>query len=112
MRKATVIKVELDKGIRIERLLLEYANFDEQHLENCILRIGKRLGGQNVQSAIESLKNGDLRTVADITLAYYDKSYNFGLNQRNKESVHSIQFDSDDPEKNAQKLIEFAKKYI
>ncbi|MCB2197425.1 MAG: tRNA 2-selenouridine(34) synthase MnmH [Bacteroidetes bacterium] len=112
MRNATVIKVDLDKNVRIERLLSEYANFDEQHLENCILRIGKRLGGQNVKSAIESLKNGDLRNVADITLAYYDKSYSFGLNQRDKDSVHSIQFDSDDPEKNAKKLIEFAKEHI
>lgn len=112
MRNSTVIKVDLDKNVRIERLLSEYANFDEQHLENCILRIGKRLGGQNVKSAIESLKNGDLRSVADITLTYYDKSYNFGLNQRNKDLVHAIQFDSDDPEKNAKKLIEFAKKHI
>lgn len=112
MRNTTVIKVDLDKNVRIERLLSEYANFDEQHLENCILRIGKRLGGQNVKSAIESLKNGNLRSVADITLAYYDKSYNFGLNQRDKDSVHSIHFDSDDPEKNAQKLIGFAKKLI
>lgn len=109
MRNAPVIKVELDKSVRIERLLKEYANFDEKHLGNCILKIGKKLGGQNAKSAIESLKNGDLRSVADITLAYYDKSYNFGLNQRNKETIHSIQFASDDPGKNAEKLIEFAK---
>jgi tRNA 2-selenouridine synthase len=112
MRNTTVIKVEIDKNTRVERLLSEYANFDEKHLENCILRIGKRLGGQNVKSAIESLKNGDLRNVADITLAYYDKSYSFGLNQRDKDSVHSIQFDSDDPEKNAKRLIEFAKEHV
>lgn len=112
MRSAPVIKIEIDKQIRIERLLNEYANFNAEYLENCILRIGKRLGGQNVKQAIESLKTGDLRQVADITLTYYDKSYNFGIEQRNKGTVYPIEIDADTPDTNAQKLIEFAKKNL
>ncbi len=109
MRTAPVIKVEIDKNLRIERLLNEYANFDSKYLEECILRIGKRLGGQNVKEAIESLKKGDLRKVADISLTYYDKSYNFGLDQRNKGTVFPIKIDADNPDKNAKKLIRFVK---
>jgi tRNA 2-selenouridine synthase len=112
MRSAPVIKMELDKTIRVKRLVNEYAGFDTQHLENCILRIGKKLGGQNVKQALESLKNDDLNNVADITLHYYDKSYNFGLEQRNNYSVYPIKLENDDPEKNAEILIEFAKKNI
>ena len=112
MRSASVIKMELDKTIRVKRLVNEYAGFDTQHLENCILRIGKKLGGQNVKQALESLKNGDLSNVADITLNYYDKSYGFGLNSREENSVYPVKLESDNPEKNAEILIKFSRKNI
>lgn len=111
MRKATVLKIEIPKSERIKRLVKEYAGFDTQHLENCILRIGKRLGGQHVKAALESLKNGKLDVVADITLTYYDKSYNFGIEQR-KNKVFPVALESDNPEKNAETLIGFAKKSL
>jgi tRNA 2-selenouridine synthase len=112
MRCATVLKIEIGKEHRIKRLVKEYAGFDAEYLENCILRIGKRLGGQNVKAALESLKNGQLDTVADTTLVYYDKSYSFGLEQRTNNTVYPVNLDSDDPEKNAEILIEFAEKNV
>jgi len=112
MRTAKVIKVELPKQERINRLVKEYAGFDVKFLEECILRIGKRLGGQHVKSALESLKNGQLDAVADITLTYYDKSYSFGLEQRTNNTLYPVSLESDDPEKNAEILIEFANENI
>ncbi len=106
MRKAPVLKMELPKEERIKRLINEYAGFDAKHLEKCILKIEKKLGGHNAKQALESLENGDLSTVADLTLAYYDKSYGHGLNTRNENSVFPVKLDSDDPEKNADVLIE------
>lgn len=112
MRTAKVLKIEIPKSERIKRLVKEYAGFDAHHLEECILRIGKRLGGQHVKSALESLKNGKLDVVADITLTYYDKSYNFGLDQRKNNKVYSVDLELDNPEKNAETLIGFAKKSL
>ena len=112
MRQAPVLKIEIDKKIRINRLVKEYAGFDVQYLENCILKIGKKLGGQNVKQSLESLKNGQLSDVADITLRYYDKSYNFGLEQRKGNTVYPVKLEADDPEKNADILIGFAKKKL
>lgn len=112
MRTTSVIKMELPKSERIKRLVNEYAGFDAKFLEDCILRIGKRLGGQNVKAALESLQNGQLATVADITLAYYDKSYSFGLNQRTNNTIYPVALEADDPEKNAEILIEFAKEKL
>lgn len=110
MRESPVVKMELNKEERIKRLVNEYAGFDAKFLENCILKIGKKLGGQNVKAAMESLENGDLGRVADITLVYYDKSYGHGLYTRSENSIYPVSLDSDDPEKNAEILIEFAKK--
>jgi len=45
MRQAPVIKMEIDKKLRITRLVNEYAGFDKKYLENCIFKISKRLGG-------------------------------------------------------------------
>ena len=112
MRKSPVLKMELPKEERINRLINEYAGFDAKYLEECILKIGKRLGGQNVKQALESLENGDLSTVADLTLVYYDKSYGHGLNSRNENSVFPVKLDSDNPEKNADILVEFVRKNI
>jgi len=112
MRKSPVIKMEIDKEIRIKRLVNEYAGFDKNHLENCILRIGKRLGGQHVKKALECLKNDQLDVVADITLTYYDKSYSFGVNSRDKETIFPIYLEQDNPVKNAEILIDFARKKI
>ena len=61
------------------------------------------------KKALESLENGNLTDVADITLTYYDKSYNFGLEKRKNNTVYPIKLEADDPEKNAEILIEFAK---
>lgn len=112
MRTARVINMKLNKSERIKRLVKEYACFDANFLEECIVRIKRKLGGQNANEAIESLKNGDLDRVAEITLVYYDKSYSFGLDSREKNSVFPINLEFDNPEKNAELILEFAKKVI
>ena len=109
MRSAPVIKMELNKKERINRLIKEYAVFDTKYLEECILKIKKRLGGQNVKQSIESLHNGDLRSVAEVTLAYYDKSYGYGIEQRENNTIFPIALEKDEPERNAEILIDFAK---
>lgn len=112
MRSSNVIKMEIDKEERIKRLVKEYAGFDTKFLEDCVLKIQKKLGGQNAKAALESLKNGELGRVADITLKYYDKSYSFGLESRGENSVYPVHLGTDNPERNAKVLIEFARKNI
>jgi len=58
---------------------------------------------------LESLEKGFLEDVADITLTYYDKSYSFGLEKREKGTVFPIQLDSSDCSYNASQLIAFSK---
>ncbi len=105
MRKSPVLKIELSREIRAKRLVREYAKFDNQQLKKVILKIEKRLGGLNTKNAIDALEKRDYPTVADITLIYYDKAYNFGLSKRIPDSVFPIRLEKDDPYQNA-KLIE------
>ena len=108
MKSSKVIKIEVDKKIRIQRLVKEYASFNIQELKNIVLKIGKRLGGQNVKLAIEALDNNNFAKVADITLAYYDKAYNYSI-QNNHINIYTLTLQDDEPIENSKKIIEFAK---
>lgn len=109
IRNSTVIKIEIPMISRIERLVKEYSCFDKSLLEENINKIGKRLGGQHVKQALESLQAGDYHKVAEIVLGYYDKAYNFGLSKRNQETIYTKVFQKDDPLEAATELIGFSK---
>jgi tRNA 2-selenouridine synthase len=105
MRATKVIFIDISKEIRVQRLVKEYAFVDHQLLVEATERIKKRLGGQHHQAAVEALANNDYATVADITLTYYDKSYLFGLSQRNPEQVVTIAILADNPTQTAKILV-------
>jgi len=107
MRDAPVIFLDVDKEIRIKRLIKEYAVFDTALLQQALDKIYRRIGGDNHKKATEALKNRDFYTVADITLSYYDKAYLYGLNKRNKNKIFKLNIDFDDPKKAAEMVLEY-----
>ncbi|MGM0530592.1 MAG: tRNA 2-selenouridine(34) synthase MnmH [Bacteroidota bacterium] len=112
MRTAPVLRVEIDKVIRVRRLVQEYACFDKQMLKDSIHKISKRLGGQNAQKAIEALDNDDFFTAVDIVLWYYDKAYQHGLDKRKNATVCPIALNRDAPADNATFIINQAYKLL
>lgn len=107
MRKAEVIRMDVPKKDRIERLVKEYACFEIDTLKALVKKIEKRLGGLNVKNAFESLDNGDFHTVADITLAYYDKAYKHGQEKRKGQTIHPLEVEGDHPKENAKAVLDF-----
>ena len=87
IRSARLIFIQSGKDIRVNRLIKDYSLYDAAALEESILRISKRLGGLNTKKAIESLHAGDFARVVEIVLTYYDKTYSYGLNQRDPEKI-------------------------
>jgi len=108
IRASDVFKIELEKHLRIKRLVNQYTQTDPQQLKDAVCRIRKRLGGLNAQKAIEAIEAKDYYTAADIILAYYDKAYTHGLNKREKENIFPLKLVDDDPRKNAKLLKDFA----
>jgi len=106
IRKSPVIKINLPKKERIEWLVKDYGSFDKEKLKNAVLRIEKRLGGVRTKESIDAIDSNDFHKVADITLEYYDKAYNYGLSNRTDQSVFDIDLDKISPKENAQKIIE------
>lgn len=107
MRSSPVIRLEMDKSIRVERLILEYAAFEPELLIENVERIRKRLGGQHANTIVDAIENGDFKTAIDRVLVYYDKTYEFGLSKRNKALITFIKTNTGDAHLNAQHLLEF-----
>lgn len=87
MRAATLFFADMPQAERADRLVKDYGRFDPKELAEAVKRIEKRLGPQHCKAALHALEAGDLRTVAIITLTYYDKAYGRGLSTRAPERV-------------------------
>lgn len=93
MRLAKTLCMNIPFEDRVEYLTEEYGKFPIEELKVSIEKITKRLGHQQAQHALLALEEGDLRTTCRICLLYYDKSYQHGMNKREKTSVEQINFD-------------------
>lgn len=82
MGGSPVIEIQVDKEIRIQRLVHEYGSADKQLFLEAMTGITKRLGGQHFKAAKEKLFENDMPAVMDILLTYYDKAYRNGLDKR------------------------------
>ena len=74
-----------------------------------IEKISKRLGDENRRIALAAIDQSDFAKAIELSLAYYDKSYGFGLSRRDDQSIHSLQLTRDDSSENARKVMQFAK---
>jgi len=106
MRDAEVVKVEVPKSVREQRLVREYVDGDTEQLFSALSRISKKLGGLKTKEAEKALHDGDYRKVAEITLEYYDKAYGYGLNKRDESKMTTIAVDDDNPLLTAKKILE------
>jgi tRNA 2-selenouridine synthase len=104
MKQAMMFRIALPKEARVERLLKEYGCFNITDLEASVLRIQKRLGGLATRQCQDALKIGDLKTVAEITLTYYDKAYTH--HKEDSGSCQRIVLEKDNPQEAASLILE------
>jgi tRNA 2-selenouridine synthase len=105
LRKAPLFRTELSKAARIERLVKEYGQFEPAVLEQAILKLTKRLGGQHAKAALEALQENRLNEVAAILLVYYDKAYEIGISKRQELLQFEAEYDNFDAEHITQEIL-------
>lgn len=105
MKKSPVIQLSVPLEIRINRLVKDYGNNDRDELKSCILKIERKLGGQNVKIAVEHLELGDLASVARMLLNYYDKSYRFQLEGKIENIINTVESEDGYPDSIAENII-------
>jgi len=84
MTASSLIEIGVSKEIRTERLVKEYGQSDKEKFLEAITKISKKLGGQHYKAAKEKLLDGDMSSVIDVLLNYYDKAYRNGLDKKKK----------------------------
>ena len=101
MRQSPVIQLLVEKEIRVQALLSEYAKLDTEELKNAILRIQKKLGG------LDAIDNEDFTLAIEYSLNYYDRAYLKGLGTRQTKSLYPLELESTEPLTNARKILAF-----
>ncbi|OFY84652.1 MAG: tRNA 2-selenouridine(34) synthase MnmH [Bacteroidetes bacterium RIFCSPLOWO2_12_FULL_35_15] len=93
MRACKNVFIDLPFEIRSQYLTEEYGKFKPEDLKDAIKRIEKRLGGLATKTALEAIDSGNIKHAFELCLIYYDKTYTYGKNKRNPESVINCTFE-------------------
>ncbi len=105
--RSTLFNIMVDQESRIARLVASYAK-NKDELIASFQKIQKKLGGQHFQAAIDALQFGDFASAAEIALVYYDKAYQYGLDNSQSDSVISVDLTEVAQCDQAARLIEVA----
>lgn len=109
LRNAPAIFLELDRQQRVQNLLADYGMAKLTDLHQAIDRIKKRMDGLQYRAAIEALSRGDLPTVANIVLDYYDKRYLTALPKIPRKTMLRLDHQPGQGEKLSTQVIETAR---
>jgi tRNA 2-selenouridine synthase len=107
MKAAPLVNIEFPLEERIRHLVDTYTQTEAEDLKVCFRNLKKRLGGQNVKAGLEALERNDYATAVKIALTYYDKTYQYQLDNSPAPEVHMLSFDQLNPEVIAKTLIRF-----
>ena len=112
IRKSPLVVIEKSRELRIKHSVDDYAHLDIEELKGALLRIKKRLGGNNVKMALEALDNKNFAKVAELSLIYYDKTYSYGIEERKDIKKLFIPSDIYDPKENAKLILKKVKGFL
>lgn len=112
MKSSPMIILDLPIELRVERLCRDYAQCGKEPLIEAVNRISKRLGGENSVQAIRAIEEGNLSYAATLTLRYYDKCYDYGLERDKKRKAAVLKLSSGDPETAASELLKIGEKIL
>jgi tRNA 2-selenouridine synthase len=91
MRSASIIILQDLIENRITKCVREYKNYKQEDLRNAVKKIEKKLGGAATKEASFFIDNEKYEESCSILFSYYDKSYNFSVNQRDPKTISYLE---------------------
>ena len=82
MQAAPLLVLDVPREARVQYLAADYGRHDAGELASAVLRLRKRLGGLVTKEALGAIAENDMPRMVELVLAYYDKSYGYGLEGR------------------------------
>lgn len=107
-KAAPLIHLEVPFEVRVKYLVECYAIFPKEELVDSLLKITKRMGGNNVKDALTAFDAGEVDVATGIALHYYDKTYSHSTGKGKFEKIIQLQTDEMDFDATAIKLIQIA----
>jgi tRNA 2-selenouridine synthase len=106
MKSSPLAQMEVSKEVRIQRLVNEYGLANREEFLEAMGRIVKKLGGQHYNAAKEKLLQGDMASVINILLTYYDKTYLASMEQKKDRIKFSLSWDGNESSLFAKNMVE------
>ncbi|RZK63254.1 MAG: tRNA 2-selenouridine(34) synthase MnmH, partial [Hymenobacter sp.] len=82
MQAAPLLVLDVPRAARVQYLAADYGRHDAGELASAVLRLRKRLGGLVTKEALGAIAENDMPRMVELVLAYYDKTYGYGLEGR------------------------------
>ncbi len=101
MNNSPIIVIEIDRRLRLKKLLKEYGQYSKEELWFCLNKITRRLGGLNTNQAKQALEEEKTERTAEIILDYYDKTYSFNLTKKPKNKIFYCTSKTSNPKSNS-----------
>lgn len=95
MGTSQVVEIQVDKPVRVRRLVNEYGDADKEEFLKAIERITKRLGPEQFKTAKASLLEGNMYATIETLLTYYDKSYLRLLEKTKSRIISTVRWDGE-----------------
>lgn len=105
MASSPLIQMDVSKEVRVQRLVNEYGSADRDEFLTIMGKIVTKLGGQHYKNAKEKLAEGDMHSVIEILLTYYDKAYLKSIDKRKDRLKFALPWDGDSIEKFSSQLL-------
>lgn len=93
MTQSPLIQMNVAKEVRVQRLVTEYGSANREEFLAIMGKIVTKLGGQHYKHAKEKLAEGDMTSVIDILLTYYDKAYLRSIEKRRGKVINMVDWD-------------------
>ncbi len=108
IKSSPLVHLEIPFEERLRYLVEEYGKFPKEELIASLLKVTKRMGGNNVKDALEAYEAGDVAKATAVALHYYDKTYTHSTSKGNFSQTVNLDFGKIEVVAIASQLIEVA----
>lgn len=108
MSKANVIRIDFPKDYRVNRLVAEYADIDDEAIAESLVKIKEALGSKKVQDLLLLLSYQQYSFFVKKILYYYDESYDYCLKRKAFSRIENISPKGLTPAEQATEILDFA----
>lgn len=105
MRDTTVYYLDVPFDLRLEYLVKTYGTLPLNDLVESTVRIRKKLGGLQMQQAVDHLDKKNFHEAFNILLKYYDKAYDEATSKRLPQNITRIPTNTIDAKHNSHLIV-------